>query len=111
VRVLGEFSDRRLIVHFPPEQVLEILRELGNRDRALVLLDAVLALRRGELGGLHWSDCHFEVDLFVIRHSFDWRPGKENAPKTEASAAKLPMHAVLKDALQSMAQADVLPAT
>jgi integrase len=35
----------------------------------------------------------------VIRHSFDWKTGKDNPPKTEASAEKLPMHAVLKDAL------------
>jgi integrase len=99
VRLLGEFSEKRLIVHFAPEQVLAILAELSHRDCALVLLDAVLGLRRGELGGLHWSDCRFELNCFVIRHSFDWRTGEENPPKTEASDAKLPMHPVLKDAL------------
>lgn len=48
---------------------------------------------------MHWEDCRFNDDLFVIRHSFDWKAGKENPPKTEASTAKLPMHSVLKDAL------------
>jgi integrase len=99
VRILGEFADKRETVYFTPDQVLTILGELDNRDRALVLLDGVLGLRRGELGGLHWEDCQFDKNLFVIRHSFDWKAGKENPPKTYASAAKLPMHAVLQDAL------------
>lgn len=50
VRVLGEFAEEREVVHFPPEQVLDILTRLDLRDRALVLLDSVLGLRRGELG-------------------------------------------------------------
>ena len=98
-RILGEFAEKRSLIHFKPEQNLAILGELEVRDRALVLLDAVLGLRRGELGGLHWEDCRFDADVFVIRHSFDWKGGIENPPKTERSAAKLPMHAVLKDAL------------
>jgi integrase len=80
-------------------QVVNVLEKLSQRDRLLVLLDGVLGLRRGELGGLHWEDCDFDIDQFVIRHSYDWKSGEENPPKTEASADKLPMHAVLKDAL------------
>jgi integrase len=71
VRLLGEFAEKREIVHFPPEQVLDILGKLELRDCSLVLLDGVLGLRRGELGGLHWEDCRFDADMFVIRHSFD----------------------------------------
>ena len=99
VRLLGEFAAEREVVHFQPSQVVGVLEKLSLRDRLLVLLDGVLGLRRSELGGLHWADCHFETDQFVIRHSFDWKMGQGNSPKTGASAAKLPMHASLKDAL------------
>jgi integrase len=99
VRLLGEFTEEREVVHFLPLQVVQVLEKLSLRDRLLVLLDGVLGLRRGELGGLHWEDCSLETNQFVIRHSFDWKTGRENPPKTEASAARLPMHPVLKDAL------------
>jgi integrase len=99
VRLLGKFAAERKVVLFQPLQVVNVLEKLSLRDRLLVLLDGVLGLRRGELGGLHWEDCDFDIDQFVIRHSYDWKSGEENPPKTEASADKLPMHAVLKDAL------------
>ena len=97
-RILGEHAPKRPTIHFDPVQVLEILGRLDEGDRCLVLLDSVLGLRRGELA-LRWEDCDFDHNLFLIRRSWDWRTSKEGEPKTENSMKKLPMHAVLRDAL------------
>jgi integrase len=104
VRLLGVFRKPRRIVHFTPEQVKDILKELrdreaGNPDCALVLLDAVLGLRRGELGGLHWEDCNLGNMTFSIHRSFSWKKSLEKAVKTLASEKQWPMHVVTKDAL------------
>jgi integrase len=54
----------------------------------------------GELGGLRWTDCDFENDVFQIQHSYYWRRGGIlKSTKTEASAKALPMHPVLKQGL------------
>ena len=97
-RILGEHAPKRPTIHFDPAQVLEILGRLDERDCCLVLVDSVLGLRRGELA-LRWEDCDFDHNFFLIRRSWDWRTSKEGEPKTENSVKKLPMHAVLRDAL------------
>jgi integrase len=104
VRLLGEFNKPRPIVHFRPDQVKETLKELGDREKGtrnlcLVLLDAVLGLRRGELGAIHWEDCHFDNLIFSIERSFSWKQGMEKDTKTRASKSRMPMHPVLRDAL------------
>ena len=48
---------------------------------------------------LHWEDCDFDNNVFLICRSWNWKTSKEGEPKTENSAKKLPMHPVLKDAL------------
>jgi integrase len=73
---------------------------LEFRDQLLVLLNAALGTRRGELGALRWQDCDFENDIFQIQHSYYWRRGGIlKSTKTEASAKPLPMHPALKLAL------------
>jgi integrase len=99
VRLLGKFAPARRSVIFTPAEIVEIMGELGFRDRALILLDGVLGIRRGELGGLRWENCDFAQDVFRITSSYDWRNGESNATKTRSSDRTLPMHPVLKDAL------------
>ena len=82
------------------EQVKLGLAELKFREQLLVFLDGALAVRRGELGALRWTDCKFELLLFEIQHSFYWRRGGHlKATKTESSAKVLPMHPAIKTAL------------
>ena len=66
----------------------------------MVLLDALLGIRRGELGALRWQECDFENGVFHIQHSYYWRRGGIlKTTKTEASAKPIPMHPALKQAL------------
>lgn len=66
-----------------------ILPELSVRERALVSLDMVSGLRRGELAGLKWRDIDFQVlEIDVSRSLVDQVVGK---CKTEASQKPVPL--------------------
>jgi integrase len=70
-------------------EMRSILAELGIRDRAIVSLDMITGLRRGELAGLRWADIDFErLIVNVVRSVVDQRTGK---CKTEASAKPVPI--------------------
>ena len=66
-----------------------ILPQLSVRERALVSLDMVSGLRRGELAGLKWRDIDFQVlEIDVSRSLVDQVVGK---CKTEASQKPVPL--------------------
>jgi integrase len=66
-----------------------ILPELAVRELALVSLDMITGIRRGELAGLKWKDIDFgHLVINVIRSVVDQRTGK---CKTEASAKPVPI--------------------
>ncbi|HET7208979.1 MAG TPA: tyrosine-type recombinase/integrase [Terriglobales bacterium] len=58
--------------------------------------------RLSELLALRWMDVDFLNGVIHVRHSL-WR-GELDSPKTEASAATLPMKAVLKATLMELRQ-------
>jgi integrase len=74
--MLGEFAPKRPTIHFNPGQVLCIMQRLSERDRAIVLVDSVLGLRRGELA-FRWKDCDFDASVFNICRSWNWKTSKE----------------------------------
>lgn len=71
------------------DEMRSILAELAVREKALISIDMITRLRRGELTGLKWKDIDFANLLInVIRSVVDQRIGK---CKTEASAKPVPI--------------------
>jgi integrase len=70
------------------DEMRSILFELAVREKALISLDMVSGLRRGELAGLKWADIDFKNLLInVVRSVVDQVTGR---CKTEASAKPVP---------------------
>jgi integrase len=70
-------------------EMQSILSELSVREDALISLDMITGLRRGELAGLKWGDIDFENLLVnVVRSVVNQRTGR---CKTEASAKPEPI--------------------
>jgi integrase len=66
-----------------------LLTALGIREKAMVFLDMLTGLRRGELAGLKWEDFDFkELYVSVTRSLVDQHVG---AVKTEASRKLMPI--------------------
>ena len=76
-----------------PRQAFEILLNIPEPRRTLVLTDAVTALRVSEVLGLMWMDLNFEDQVIEVKRAYVW--GKFKAPKSKASKAPVPMHPVL----------------
>ena len=80
-------------------EMRSILAELGIRERALLSLDMITGLRRGELAGLKWKDIDFgNLVVNVVRSVVDQRTGK---CKTEASAKPVPIDQYTADDLKA----------
>ena len=79
------------------EEMRLILPELSIREKAMVSLDMITGIRRGELAGLKWKDIDFANLLVnVVRSVVDQRTGK---CKTEASAKPVPIDEYTADDL------------
>lgn len=90
---------REIPVILEISEMRSILAELGIRERALVSLDMITGLRRGELAGLKWGDIDFEnLIVNVVRSVVDQRTGK---CKTEASAKPVPIDQYTADDLKA----------
>ncbi len=75
-------------------EMRSILAALSIRERALISLDMITGIRRGELAGLKWEDIDFKLLLVnVVRSVVDQRTGK---CKTEASAKPVPIDGYTK---------------
>jgi integrase len=95
---------------YTPEDVAEVLKVAdGDRDGHLWYL-ALSGLRRGEVGGLRWSDIDQTAKTLTIRMARVAAAGKavENSPKTNASSRTLPLDdglaAVLRAARKRQAE-------
>jgi integrase len=87
VRQSGKRQEAPDILELPEMQ--NILSELSARENALISLDMITGLRRGELAGLKWGDIDFENLLVnVLRSVVDQVTGR---CKTEASAKPVPI--------------------
>jgi integrase len=76
-----------------PEEVAKVLQAAdGDRDGHLWYL-ALSGLRRGEVGGLRWSDVNQADKTLTVRVSRVAAAGRavENGPKTNASSRTLPL--------------------
>jgi integrase len=76
-----------------PPQAFEILLNVPEPRRTLVLTDAATALRVSEILGLVWADLDFEDQVINVRRAYVWR--KFKPPKSKASKAPVPMHPLL----------------
>ena len=76
-----------------PQQAFEILLNIPEPRRTLVLTDAATALRVSEILGLTWFDVDFGDQVINVRRAYVW--GKFKLPKSKASKAPVPMHPLL----------------
>jgi integrase len=82
-----------------PKELQGLLKELPQRERAMVLVAATTGLRRGELIALRWRDLDFDACLAHITHS-TWR-NVEGDTKTQASRKPVPLPAIVVAELKS----------
>lgn len=76
-----------------PRQAFQILLNIPEPRRTLVLTDAATALRVSEILGLMWLDLDFESQVIEVKRAYVW--GDFKTPKSKASRAAVPMHPVL----------------
>lgn len=76
-----------------PRQAFEILLNIPEPRRTLVLTDAATALRVSEILGLMWADLDFESQVIEVKRAYVW--GGFKMPKSKASRAPVPMHPIL----------------
>jgi len=81
------------------EEFRDLVRELDQRERVIVLLAGSTALRRGELFGLRWEDIDFKQQLVLVTHSIF--QNVEGEPKTAASRKPVPLPAIVIEELRT----------
>jgi integrase len=92
-------SSTHIPVTVEPSQVREIIFQLADPiHRFLVLLCAATGLRASECCGLQWRDIDWEHEEINVRRR--WTAGALGKPKTERSAAPVPMFGVLAKYLE-----------
>jgi integrase len=74
------------------DEMVKLLKELGQRDRLLVLVLASTGMRRGEVLALKWSDIDFANMLICVRRSIYHQKINELC-KTESSLEPVPLDA------------------
>ena len=73
-----------------PDEFQALLKELGLRERVMVMLAGLTGLRRSEIFALRWSDVDFRnMEVAVNRSCVRNRFGKV---KTDASGRPVPLH-------------------
>lgn len=85
-------SDYQALI-MTPQQAFEILLNIPEPRRTLVLSDAGTALRVSEILGLMWMDLDFDDLVMHVRRAYVW--GRFKVPKSKASRAPVPMHPLL----------------
>jgi integrase len=80
-----------------PQQVLQLIPELREPLRTMVLVGILAGLRVGEILGLRWQDVDFENKELRIEQSI-YR-GITGSPKTKGSKRTLPLPEALENAL------------
>lgn len=95
VRASAKSTYRAILI--TPKQAFAILEILPEMERALALLSASTGLRISESLGLQWSDVDFVSQKITVRRT--WLQGRVGEPKTQASAAPVPRHPILGEAM------------
>jgi integrase len=95
VRASAKTSYKATII--TPGQAFAILMDLPEPERTLALLSAATGLRISESLGLQWGDVDFARQKITVKRT--WLQGRVGEPKTQASAAPVPMHPILGEAM------------
>jgi integrase len=82
-----------------PQQAFDVLGKLGEPERTLTLLASATGLRISECLGLQWQDVSFEHSQIHVRRT--WTCGAVGVPKSRASQAAVPLHALLAEFMQA----------
>jgi len=72
-----------------PEQLMQVLYRIGERERAIIGLAAFAGLRRGEIFGLQWEDIDLKGRKIDLQRQYFL--GKIMPFKTESSRIQLPI--------------------
>ena len=80
------------------QEFRDLVNELDQRERVMVLLVGSTALRRGEQFGLRWEDIDFEQQLVRVTHSI-FR-NVEGKTKTAASHKPVPLPPIVIEELK-----------
>ena len=93
VRLPARIS-RREPIALTPGQIQQLIAELREPCKSMVLIAVLTGMRRGELFALRWSAVDLEQKLIHVRESvYD---GHFSSPKTRSSFRKIPMSEVLE---------------
>ena len=88
-----------------PEELQTLLKNLPQRERTMVLLDAATGIRRGELFELRWHDVDFDAGIANITRSIYRNVVGDT--KTIGSRKPVPLHPLVLDELKKWrAEAD-----
>ena len=80
-------------------QCVDILSNLGDMHRVLVLADAATGLRISEILALRWSDVDWENSSIRVTRAYVY--GKFGPPKSRASKRPVPLHPLLAALLEA----------
>ncbi len=78
-----------------PEQVRQLIAELPEPCKSMVLIAVLTGLRRGELFALRWCAVDFERKLIHVRESV--YEGHFSAPKSRSSVRTIPIGEALEE--------------
>ena len=81
-----------------PEELQTLLKNLPQRERTMVLLDAATGIRRGELFELRWHDVDFDAGIANITRSIYRNVVGDT--KTIGSRKPVPLHPLVLDELK-----------
>ncbi len=81
------------------QEFRDLVRELNERERVIVLLAGSTALRRGELFGLRWEHVDFQQQLVRVTHSI-FR-NVEGETKTAGSHKPVPLPPIVVEELRT----------
>ena len=80
-------------------QCVDILSNLGDMHRVLVLADAATGLRISEILALRWSDVDWKNSSIRVTRAYVY--GRFGPPKSRASKKPVPMHPLLAALLEA----------
>ncbi len=84
---------------YSPVQVRQLLAELGEPCRTVVLLAVLTGMRIGEILALRWKRVDLLRGTIEIAESFS--NGQFGSPKTRSSNRVIPMSSILQDVLET----------
>jgi len=88
-------------------QCVDILSNLGDMHRVLVLADAATGLRISEILALRWSDVDWENSSIRVTRAYVY--GKFGPPKSRASKRPVPLHPLLAALLEAWRKETLYP--